>query len=330
MPVLSDRVAVITGGASGIGRATVLRFLDEGAKVVVGDFNAENGQALVDEVGDPDRLRFVRTDVAEEAEVEALIGAAVETFGGLDVLFNNAGVGGAFGPLTEISVDDWDRTFAVLVRSVFIGTKHAARVMIEQGRGGSIINTASVAGLGGGGGPLAYSAAKAAVINLTYCSAVELARHRIRVNAICPGLIHTPLALGRHADRVRERMHESCSRGRTPGCPSTSPGSPCTSPARTARSSPGKRSAPTAACSPPARGCRPHRPVQHDAALRRLRRRDDRPPAGEAPPRRASVSERVFAVSVTLDPAIVDLDRVAGVDGRAWPRRRRTASRASS
>ena len=206
--VLTDRVAVITGGASGIGKATVLRFLDEGAKVVVGDYNAENGQALVDEVGDPDRLLFIRTDVAEEAEVEALIGAAVESFGGLDVLFNNAGVGGAFGPLTEISVDDWDRTFAVLVRSVFAGTKHAARVMIEQGRGGSIINTASVAGLGGGAGPVAYSAAKAAVINLTYGSAVELAGQRIRVNAICPGLIHTPLALGRNADHVRDRMPE--------------------------------------------------------------------------------------------------------------------------
>jgi NAD(P)-dependent dehydrogenase (short-subunit alcohol dehydrogenase family) len=206
MPVLTDRVAVITGGASGIGKASVLRFLDEGANVVVGDYNGENGKALVAEVGDADRLRFIRTDVAEEAEVEALIGAAVETFGGLDVLFNNAGVGGAFGPLTEISVDDWDRTFAVLVRSVFAGTKHAAKAMIEQGRGGSIINTASVAGLGGGAGPLAYSAAKAAVVNMTYSSAVELAAYRIRVNAICPGLIHTPLALGRNADHVRDRM----------------------------------------------------------------------------------------------------------------------------
>jgi NAD(P)-dependent dehydrogenase (short-subunit alcohol dehydrogenase family) len=203
---LSGRVAVITGGASGIGLATVRTYLDAGAKVVVGDFNAEKGQQLVDEVGDPGRLRFVRTDVAEEAEIEALIGAAVEAFGGLDVVFNNAGVGGAFGPLTEISVADWDRTFAVLTRSVFLGTKHAARVMIEQGRGGSIINTASVAGLGGGAGPQAYSAAKAAVINFTYNSAVELARYRIRVNAICPGLVHTPLALGRHADKVRESM----------------------------------------------------------------------------------------------------------------------------
>ncbi|MGH9272575.1 MAG: SDR family NAD(P)-dependent oxidoreductase, partial [Ilumatobacteraceae bacterium] len=103
-----------------------------------------------------------------------------------------------------IDVADWDRTFAVLVRSVFLGTKYAARRLIEQGEGGSIVNTASVAGLSGGGGPQAYSAAKAAVINLTYSSAVELGRHRIRVNAICPGLINTPLAI-RH-DRDRQRV----------------------------------------------------------------------------------------------------------------------------
>jgi NAD(P)-dependent dehydrogenase (short-subunit alcohol dehydrogenase family) len=195
--ILGERVAVVTGGASGIGRATALRFLAAGARVVVGDLNAANGQALVDEVGDTDRLQFVRTDVADEDAVEELIATAVDRFGGLDVLFNNAGVGGAFGPITEISVADWDRTFAVLTRSVFLGTKHGARVMIEQGRGGSIINTASVAGLGGGGGPQAYSAAKAAVVNLTLTTAVELAAHRIRVNAICPGLIYTPLAVGR-------------------------------------------------------------------------------------------------------------------------------------
>src|SRR6516162_4332264 len=108
---LTDRVAVVTGGASGIGRATVLAFLAAGARVVVGDLNADNGEKLVAEVADVERLRFIRTDVAEEAEVEALIGAAVDGFGGLDVMFNNAGVGGAFGPLTEIGVADWDRTF---------------------------------------------------------------------------------------------------------------------------------------------------------------------------------------------------------------------------
>ena len=200
----TGRVVVVTGGASGIGKATVRRFLAEGASVVVGDFNRANGEASLAELDGDEaaRARFVLTDVAEEHDVAALIGAAVETFGRLDVLFNNAGVGGAFGPITEIDVDAWDRTFAVLTRSVFLGTKHAARVMIDQGEGGAIVNTASVAGLGGGGGPVAYSAAKSAVVNMTATTAVELARHGIRVNAVCPGLILTPLAVGRNEAQI--------------------------------------------------------------------------------------------------------------------------------
>ena len=201
---LADRVAVITGGASGIGRATALRFLAEGARVVVGDLNAGAAQQLVADAGQPDRLTFIRTDVAEEHDVQALIGAATERYGRLDVVFNNAGSGGAFGPITEIDVDHWDRTFAVLVRSVFLGIKHAARAMIAQGDGGSIINTASIAGQVGGSGPQAYSAAKAAVINLTLNAAAELAPHRIRVNAICPGVIFTPLAAGANRDQLAQ------------------------------------------------------------------------------------------------------------------------------
>ncbi|MDQ3470120.1 MAG: SDR family oxidoreductase [Actinomycetota bacterium] len=176
----------------------MLRFLQAGARVVVGDFNVDNGERLVTEAAAGGRLRFVPTDVAEESSVEALVAAATDGFGRLDVMFNNAGVGGAFGPITEIDVAAWDRTFAVLTRSVFLGTKHAARAMIHGGAGGSIVNTASVAGLGGGAGPQAYSAAKAAVVNLTYNTAVELAPHRIRVNAICPGIVLTPLAVGRN------------------------------------------------------------------------------------------------------------------------------------
>jgi NAD(P)-dependent dehydrogenase (short-subunit alcohol dehydrogenase family) len=197
--VLTGRVAVITGGASGMGRATVERFLAEGASVVVGDLNADRGAELLaacEAAGHLDRVRFTRIDVSIEDDVASMVSLAVEAFGGLDVIFNNAGIGGAFGPITEIEVDDWDTTFAVLVRSVFLGTKHAARVMIEQGRGGSIINTASVAGLSGGNGPQAYSAAKAAVVNLSATTALELAPHRIRVNAICPGVIFTPLMHG--------------------------------------------------------------------------------------------------------------------------------------
>lgn len=204
---LQGRVAVITGGASGMGRATVERFLAEGASVVVGDLNVSNGEALVatlSEAGHGDRVRFTRADVAVEDDVAAMVELATTAFGRLDVMFNNAGLGGAVGPITEIDVDAWDYTFAVLVRGVFLGTKHAARTMIAQGSGGSIINTASIAGMGGGAGPQAYSAAKAAVISLSQTTAVELAPHAIRVNAICPGLIFTPLMhLGDEEDAER-------------------------------------------------------------------------------------------------------------------------------
>ena len=196
---LAGKVAVITGGASGMGLGTVERFLAEGASVVVADLNVAKGEALLAaraQAGESARVRFVRADVSEERDVAALVQGALDAFGQLDVMFNNAGIGGAFGPLTETETDAWDETFAVDVRSVFLGIKHAARAMIAAGAGGSIINTASVAGLNAGGGAQAYSAAKAAVINLTQSAAVEFAPHRIRVNAICPGVIYTPLMHG--------------------------------------------------------------------------------------------------------------------------------------
>jgi NAD(P)-dependent dehydrogenase (short-subunit alcohol dehydrogenase family) len=193
---LEGRVAVVTGGASGMGRDTALRFAAEGARVVIGDVNEGNGAATLEaaaEAGHADAMAFRTCDVAVEDDVAALVNHAVEQFGRLDVMFNNAGVPGAIGPITETTVEDWDYTLSIMLTGVMTGTKHAARQMIAQGEGGSIINTASVAGVGGGCGPHAYSAAKAAVINLTNTTAAELAAHRIRVNAICPGAINTPL-----------------------------------------------------------------------------------------------------------------------------------------
>lgn len=210
---LEGKTAVITGGASGMGKATVMRFLAEGAAVVIADFNTETGAAALAEataLGHGERVRFCRTDVAEEADVAAAVALAVADFGGLDIMFNNAGVGGAIGPLTETTVADWDYTYAVLARGVFLGIKHAARAMRAAGRGGSIINTASIAGLSGDAGPLAYSSAKAAVINMSMGAAVELAPDRIRVNAICPGFIATPLAaVGANMSDVERRFESA-------------------------------------------------------------------------------------------------------------------------
>lgn len=212
---LQNKVAVITGGASGMGQSTVHRFLAEGARVVIADFNTANGEATMAEVsarGFAGNAQFLRTDVAREADVAAAVQCALDTFGRLDVIFNNAGVGGAIGPVWELEEEEWDYTFDVLVKGVFFGVKHATRAFRQQGTGGSIINTASIAGISGGCGPLAYSAAKAAVVNLSKAAAQQLAPDRVRVNAICPGFILTGLTrsqqvsmeeAGRHLDGLQ-------------------------------------------------------------------------------------------------------------------------------
>jgi NAD(P)-dependent dehydrogenase (short-subunit alcohol dehydrogenase family) len=206
---LAGRVAVITGGASGMGRATALRFLEEGASVVIADMNEGTGKETLElaaKRGASERAVFVRANVADEDDVTATIARAQDQFGGVDCVFNNAGIGGAIGSLLEIDVEDWDATCAVLLRGVFLGIKHAGRAMKKQGRGGSIVNTASVAGLSGGAGPACYSACKAAVINLTRSASLELAPLRIRVNAICPGGILTPLIHRGHEAQARGRL----------------------------------------------------------------------------------------------------------------------------
>lgn len=187
---LNGKVAVITGGASGIGEAAVRRFVAAGAKVAMGDLDGERGAALAAELGAD--MAFRRTDVAEEADIAALIGLAVERFGRLDTLFNNAGFAGQGGPIAEIDTEGFDRLYRVLLRGPFLGIKHAAPILAKQ-RSGSIISTASVAGLQGGFGPHPYSALKAGVIQLTRTTSLELAEKNVRVNCICPGGIATPI-----------------------------------------------------------------------------------------------------------------------------------------
>lgn len=204
----AKKVVVVTGGASGIGHATAERFLHQGACVVFGDLNTDTAEAfLTAQHEHRERLMFLETDVSSEEQVEALVQKAAQSFGRLDVMVNNAGVGGAFGPVTDIAVEDWDLTFAVLVRSVFLGIKHAARVMIPAG-GGSIVNTASIAAFSGGAAGLAYSAAKAAIVNLTKASAAELGPRGIRVNVVAPGLIATPMAADVPDTAVHRVVHE--------------------------------------------------------------------------------------------------------------------------
>lgn len=187
---LDGKVAVITGGASGIGEGTVRLFAEEGAKVVIADIQEARGEKLAEELGTA--TTFVLTDVSQEDDIAGAIDLAVRKFGRLDCMYNNAGFGGVSGPIEDLDMAEYDRTMAVLLRGVICGIKHATRVMKPQGSG-SIISTASVAGVGAIFGPVVYSTAKAGVIHMSKALAVELAPFGIRVNAICPGGIATPI-----------------------------------------------------------------------------------------------------------------------------------------
>ncbi len=206
MDELKGKVAVITGGASGIGEATARLYVAEGARVIIADMQPERGVALAQALGDA--ARFIEVEVRQEDQVQAAVDLAMSEWGQLDCIFNNAGFGGVLGPIEQIPVDEFDMTMEVLVRGVFLGMKHATPVMKAAG-GGSIINTASIAGLVAGRGPHVYACAKAAVIQLSKCVAMELGEHHIRVNAICPGYIATPLSantVGRPDALIEERI----------------------------------------------------------------------------------------------------------------------------
>ena len=187
---LEGKVAVITGAASGIGLGTVELFVAEGACVIAADIQDEKGAML--EKRFPGKVAYAHCDVTQEAEIEAAMQRAKTEFGGLDILFNNAGISDRMTSIAEITADGWSWIFDVLVRGPALGMKHALPLMLERG-GGSIINTASIAGLQAGWGPIAYSSAKASVIHMSRAAAAQLSPQKIRVNAICPGLIATSI-----------------------------------------------------------------------------------------------------------------------------------------
>lgn len=190
--LLSGKVAIVTGGAAGLGRASVERFVEEGARVVIADVDVERGEQLAAQLGSA--TRFLRTDVSDAGQVQALVDFAVAEFGALDIMFNNAGVSQAVFPsFIDDDLKDFHKVIDINLLGVMLGSQRAARYMKDHG-GGVIINTASVGGTRAGFGIATYRAAKAAVNHFTKCMAIDFAQYGIRVNSISPGNIETEMS----------------------------------------------------------------------------------------------------------------------------------------
>ncbi|MGC2652246.1 MAG: SDR family oxidoreductase [Mycobacterium sp.] len=207
---LAGKVAIVTGGASGLGYATVKKFVAEGARVVVADLDVERGEALAGECGE--NAQFKRVDVSDAEQVSALVSTALNAFGGLHVMVNNAGISSRMhSSFLRDDLADFNRVMSVNLLGVMLGTREAARHMSEAG-GGSIVNVSSIGGIQAGGGVMAYRASKAAVLHFSKCAAIEFASYGIRVNCLAPGSIVTPIlesSVQHMSEEVRDMLVKS-------------------------------------------------------------------------------------------------------------------------